>query len=125
MDDEDIVRLLNELFHSRQRQGDIEAAYKLRYLEIVAVVQKELEALKDEFLPLQITAAERVGDIESLIREAVLEGAHSVKGEYLQAVYMKGKETVDMKALKGYAAAHPEVMGLVKVGEPSVQIRAR
>lgn len=39
------------------------------------------------------------------------------------AVWNKARETVDMKQLKGYAVAHPEVNSMIKIGEPTVTIR--
>jgi archaeosine-15-forming tRNA-guanine transglycosylase len=46
-----------------------------------------------------------------------------VKGAHLQAVYTKGRESVDMKAFHGYVVAHPEAATLIQTGAPSVSIR--
>jgi len=66
---------------------------------------------------------ERENTLSEEIKEVVIKSGESAKGQYLQAVYSKGKTTWDTKALEGYAVAHPEVNQLKKVGEPLVSIR--
>jgi hypothetical protein len=44
---------------------------------------------------------------------------------YLQALIMAPRVTWDNKAMQVYSTLHPEVLAYRKVGEPSVQIRAR
>ena len=48
----------------------------------------------------------------------------SVKGEFLHAVWAKGRVNWNTSALEGYAAAHPEIEQFKTVGEPSISIRA-
>jgi hypothetical protein len=58
------------------------------------------------------------------VKESVIAGGESVKGEFLHAVYVKGRTTWETKLLDGFAAAHPEILQFRKVGEPSVTIRS-
>jgi hypothetical protein len=46
-------------------------------------------------------------------------------GTYLQALIVAPRITWDTKALQVYGTLHPEVLEYRRVGEPSVQIRAR
>jgi hypothetical protein len=57
------------------------------------------------------------------IKQDVLEHGETVKGEYLQAVWNKGRVSWNAKALVGYAVSHPEILELRKFGDPSVTIR--
>ena len=72
----------------------------------------------------KIAAAElNIAQLRHEIRQGILEHGATVKGEFLMATWNKGRESWDTKALKGYAAAHPDVLQLKKTGNPSVTIR--
>ena len=74
----------------------------------------------------QAGAAIKAG-IETLreqIKAAVIANGSTVKGSMFQAVYVKGRDSWDTKALDGYAAAHPEIMPFRTTGNPSVTIRS-
>jgi hypothetical protein len=47
------------------------------------------------------------------------------QGTYLQLILQPPRVTWDNKSMAVYASLHPEVLAYRKVGEPSVQIRAR
>lgn len=61
--------------------------------------------------------------LESEIKAAVIALGETVKADGIMAVYNKGRESWDGKALSGYAAAHPEILVFRSVGDPSVSIR--
>ena len=74
----------------------------------------------------QAGAAIKAG-IETLreqIKAAVIANGATVKGSMYQAVYVKGRDSWDTKALDGYAAAHPEIIQFRTTGNPSVTIRS-
>ncbi len=48
----------------------------------------------------------------------------SVKGHQVHAIYSKGRDTWNTDALRGYAAAHSEIMAFCKTGKPSVSFRS-
>ncbi len=77
----------------------------------------EAEFAKDNHL------AEEIERLTGEVKSEVLSAGETVKGQYLMAVYNKGRVSWDTKALDGYAAAHPEVAQFKKIGEPSVSIR--
>ena len=86
-------------------------------------VQNKIDDIEVEFAGKMAAAELNIGQLSHEIRQGVLELGLTVKGEHIMAVWNKGRESWDTKALKGYAAAHPDVLQLKKVGEPSVTIR--
>ena len=85
----------------KQKLNDIDAEFKIK-----------LDALTNQ-----------ISEIEAEIKQDTLHIGSTVKGSFLMAVWNKARESVDMKQLKGYAVAHPEVNSMIKTGEPSVTIR--
>ena len=55
----------------------------------------------------------------------VTETGATAQGTYLQAITTAPRVTWDNKGMAAYATLHPDVLVYRKVGEPSVQIRAR
>lgn len=119
-----IVATLNELAEVRAAEAIARADYDAKRRAILESVRYDLDVLDAEYAPLFEAAVKRGEALEQLARAGVLAHGESVKADNLQAVYMRGRESWDGKALKGYAAAHPEVLQFQKVGEPSVSIRA-
>ena len=68
--------------------------------------------------------SENIAALEAEIKQAVISAGTTVKGSFIQAVFTKGRVSWDTKSLDGYAVAHPELLSLRKVGEPSVSLRA-
>jgi hypothetical protein len=62
---------------------------------------------------------------EAAIKEYVLATGATAHGTYLQAIIMAPRITWDTKSMAVYANLHPDVLAYRKVGEPTVQIRAR
>ncbi len=85
-----------------------------------AVIQAQTANLRAEIDKL----AERRERFEEQVKDWVKSAQTSVKGEYLQAVYSKGRTTWDSKALDGYAVTHEEILQFKKTGAPSVAIKA-
>ena len=90
---------------------------------IPSEVQTRIDVINDEYNERMMGPHIAASKLRELIKEDVLEHGSTVKGEHIMAVWNKGRESWDTKALKGYAAAHPDVLQLKKVGEPSVTIR--
>ena len=86
-------------------------------------VQARIDDIGDEYEALMTGPQKAASKLRELIKKDVLEHGSTVKGEHIMAVWNKGRESWDTKALKGYAAAHPDVLQLKKVGKPSVTIR--
>lgn len=118
-----IARTLDELAEVQAAAAIARADYEEKRRAVLSAVQPDLDALDVEYGPLFASADERATELTATVKAAVLATGETVKGVALQAVYARGRETWDSKALGGYAAAHPEIMRFQKVGEPSVSIR--
>ena len=68
--------------------------------------------------------ATQIKELREQIKAAVIANGATVKGSMYQAVYVKGRDSWDTKALDGYAAAHPEIIQFRTTGNPSVTIRS-
>jgi hypothetical protein len=97
-------------------------------------MQMELDAIEEEFSKKECDIDNEflgkisvlngnITELEAEIKQDVLHIGSTVKGSFLMAVWNKARETVDMKQLKVYAVAHPEVNSMIKTGEPTVTIR--
>lgn len=111
----DALRLMKEEAIDAAIPDDIRDAVR-KYRELVY----EVEA---EFSDKLEAANTKQTEIEQAIRDAVVNHGQTVRGEYLTAVYMKGRVSWDSGALEGYAAAHPEIIQFRKEGAPSVSLR--
>lgn len=86
-------------------------------------IRAQIAEVEAEFAPRIVAANNAVDDLTEYIEHNVIEAGESVKGDFLHAVYAKGRVSWDTKALDGYAVAHPEIKALRKQGKPSVSIR--
>lgn len=86
-------------------------------------VKAQLSAIDAEFDPITSAVRDTIGKLEGEIKIAVLAHGETVKGSKYKAIWTKPRVTWNNKALEGYAAAHPEIEKLKKVGNPSVSIR--
>ena len=88
-----------------------------------ADVRSRLDEIEAEFSGKTETASEKAAALKAEIKAEIIAGGASVKGDYLHAIYTKGRITWDTKGIEGFAVAHPELNVYRKVGEPSVSIR--
>jgi len=99
-----------------QKVESMDAAFPEELRQIL----KDIEA---EFAGRMEVVNEKIAALEKEIKDDVLEHGETVKGNFLMAVYNKGRVSWNTKALEGYAVAHPEVAAFRKEGNPSVSIR--
>ena len=147
MDTQDIVGKLNTLADWRaqrdlfaiqqaeqaaqieaERRTKITALMPPELVEALLAIDAEAEQkkidLNQEYNGRNEAVIENITNLEEEIKADVKTHGASVKGEFLHAVWAKGRESVDIKAFAGYVVAHPEAKTLIKTGEPSVSIRA-
>lgn len=108
-----------------QCQADV---IKLRFDELrKSVLTPEIQQQLADIAAEETTALDALKDgIDGLteeIKNEVLSAGATVKGDYMMAVYNKGRVSWDTKGLDGFAIAHPEMAAFRKVGEPSITIR--
>ena len=84
-----------------------------------------VKAIVREFRDREAQLKQEIADTEAAVKAAVLETGASAYGAHLQATIIAPRVTWDTKGMAVYAALHPDVLAYRKVGEPSVQIRAR
>lgn len=113
-----------------KRLEDIRREIDQTRINRAQAVEQVLAPVIDEKRRVEMTFDTRISELEqkalnleNLIIDEVLKRQEGMKGEFLQAVYSKGRTTWDAKRLDGYALAHPEILELRKTGEPSVTIR--
>lgn len=86
-------------------------------------IRQKIADIEAEFAEKNAAVNEKLAALETEVKTDVVSGGETVKGDYLMAVYNKGRVSWDTKSLDGYAAAHPEVAQFKKTGDPSVSIR--
>ena len=86
-------------------------------------IKAKIAEIEAEFSGKAEAANTNAAALEAEIKQLVLTGAETVKGDHLMAVWAKGRVTWDAKSLDGFALAHQELLSFRKEGEPSVSIR--
>jgi hypothetical protein len=86
---------------------------------------ERVQAIVREFDDREAQLTAEMAQQEAAIKAYCLETGAGAHGTYLQAIIIAPRITWDNKAMQVYSTLHPEVLAYRKVGEPSVQIRAR
>lgn len=112
---------LSELYTQR----DIATLEKQRLIDelYTAEIKAKIADIEAEFAGKTEAVSDKITLLEGEVKELVKTEGASVKGQFLHAVFTKGRVTWDSKALDGYAKAHPELTEYRKEGEPSVSLR--
>jgi hypothetical protein len=114
-----VTELLNQLLAVQEQV----AARAEPYDKKVQELQLAKAAAIGEELPKQES------EITKAIKALAVTIGHTVRGDGLQAVWSKGRESWDTSKLEGYIAGIPDrelqqaLLGFKKVGNPSVSIR--
>ena len=101
-------------------QKELDAKVKTTIKEI-ANKRREIE---EEFAGKRDDVDKNIADLEAEIKADVKAEGKSVKGNFFQAVFNRGRVTWNTDMLDGFLAAHPELKDARKEGEPSVSIRS-
>lgn len=112
---------LSELYAQR----DLATLDKQRLLDeiLTAEIKARMADIDAEFSGKTKVVDEKIKALEAEVKQDVLQNGASVKGQFLHAVFTKGRVTWDSKSLDGYAKAHPELLEYRKEGDPSVSLR--
>lgn len=92
-------------------------------IEQLGILKKEFNKLKGNFDNDTANIQDQIKLLEDEIEEEVLKLQKSLKGQGIDVIYNKGRESWDGKILTGYAVAHPEILAAKKVGQPTVSFR--
>jgi len=112
---------LSELYAQR----DLSTMEKQKLIDAVltAEIKAKIAEIEAEFSGKGEVVGEKITTLENEVKELVKQSGQSVKGQFLHAVFAKGRVTWDSKSLDGYLKAHPELNEFRKEGEPSVSLR--
>ena len=121
---EQIKKKLNDLAEYRAH-FDVLELNKQELIDSVLTpeIKTKIAEIEVEFADKTITIREAIQRLEDEIREDVVEAGETVKGDHLNAVFMKGRVSWDTKGLDGFALTHPEILYMREEGKPSVSIR--
>ena len=124
MDITNIVQKLNDMAEYRKQRNAAEAEKKQLIDDLIPTeIREQIAAIEAEYAERFMAADAAIGTLETEIKDGVKALGETVKGDFLMAVWTKGRTSWDDKALSGYSKAHPEILEYRKQGEPSVSIR--
>lgn len=120
----DIVAKLNKL--SELRDSKIAILAKKQELSdsvLTEEVKNQLADIEAEFMTPISLADEEIAALEAEIKKDVIAHGQTVKGENLQAIYVKGRVSWDTDKLDGMIALIPALGTARSTGEPTVTYR--
>ena len=112
---------LSELYAQR----DLSTMDKQRLIDevLTAEIKAKIAEIEAEFAGKSETVIEKIEALENEVKELVKEKGASVKGQFLHAVFAKGRVSWDTKTLDGLMIAVPQLAQARKQGEASVSLR--
>ena len=126
MDPSNVHQLLDTLSAQRVEAAGLQGAMLAAILRNLPPDEAaRVQAIVQEFTEREAELKAAIATSEQHVKEAVLATGATAQGTHLQATIMAPRVTWDNKSMAVYATIHPEVLAYRKVGEPSVQIRAR
>lgn len=119
-----IEKLLDEL-SELYAQRDLSTLEKQRLIDEVLTpeIKAKISEIEAEFNGKSDTVSEKISTLETQIKDDVKKNGTSVKGQFLHAVYTKGRVSWDSKTLDGLMIAVPQLASARKEGDPSVSLR--
>lgn len=117
---------LDHLSALRVEYADLPSAKLAAILRLLPPdLAETAQATVREFDERETALQAEIAAREAAIKAYVLETGAGAHGTYLQAIIVAPRITYDTQQMEVYRTFHPEVNAYRKVGEPSVQIRAR
>ena len=122
---------MNDSTEKLDRLADLRSSLDLIALKkqelIDQVLTPEIKAalsdIEDEFAPQVEAASSAIAALEAEVKADVLAGGKTIKGQYLQAVFAKGRVSWDTSKLDGLMIVIPQLKEARKEGAPSVSLR--
>lgn len=120
-----IIELLNQMAEIKYQVDLLNLDKRSALDSILTEAQRtQIREIEFEFAQKTEAANANYAELEAKVKPLVIDEGKSVKGDGLQAVYVKGRVVWDAKALDGYAISNPALFAFRMEGEPSVSIRA-
>ena len=125
MDKSDEIKLKLDVLADMMSERDVIELRKKELIDTILTpdIKQQIADIETEFAGKSKAVDENINILTSEIKQLILTGGESVKGDHLHAIWVSGRVSWDTKSLDGYAVAHPEILNLRKEGEPSVSIR--
>jgi outer membrane murein-binding lipoprotein Lpp len=108
---------------AQNAKAKIDADLQSKVADVYAQVEARKHEITIEFSGQVEAANENIAELTEEIKAAVVQCGKAVKGQWLQAVYVKGRTSWNTDMLEGLIVVFPELEKARKVGEPSVSIR--
>ena len=110
-----------------ERQAEIDKVFLPEVREALAKIEAETKAklndIEAEFSGRTESVNANIEEMKADIKNDAVKFGKTVKGDFMQAVFVSGRTSWDSKGLAVYAVAHPEVERFKTVGDPSVSIK--
>ena len=120
-------QVTNRIEQARQRAAEqkaqIDTDLQAQVKDVYAQVDQRKRDIMAEFSETASGAKDNIAALTAQIKTEVAKIGKSVKGQFYQAVYMRGRVTWNTDMLDGMIVAFPELAKARKEGEPSVSIR--
>jgi len=112
---------LSELYAQR----DLSILDKQKLIDSILTneIKSRIAEIEAEYSGRNEAVSEKIEALEAEVKELVKAGGASVKGQFIHAIFTKGRVTWDGKQLDGLMIAIPELAQARKQGEPSVSLR--
>ena len=121
-----VTQALDELAELRAQQDNLRLKHdELRASVLTDEQRKMLADIDLKMAPLFTALDNRIQVTTEIIKAITITVGDTVSGTHLMAVYSKGRDSWDAKALMRLAKDHPAIWEAHKQGEPSVSIRKR
>ena len=118
------IELLEQLAQAESQAQLINAHFaQVRETILTPEIKAQLAQVDEEQAQASAAIVAGINSLREQVKTAVIATGATVKGSMFQAVYIKGRDSVDIAGLKGYAKVHPEVLEFIETGAPSVTIR--
>lgn len=101
------------------------AAEKQKMIDSVLTdeIKEQLSSIEAEFMGIESSAHNRRQNLEFLVREGVVSLGKSVAGNFLLAVFTKGRYSWDKKEFDKLVKKYPEIESIRSQGDPYVSIK--
>ena len=118
------IEKLNKIseLQAAQDAALLRKAEKLAELEaqIPAEIRVAMRAADDAAAEVAERTSREIEELKAEVKADVIAASLTVKGDFLEARFVKGRVTWDSAKLEGFAASHPEILPFRKQGDPSV-----
>jgi hypothetical protein len=118
------VQMLDQYAEQIDRRAAAVKIFERMEKEALMPVKEAMDTIaKERERALSVIDDEIVTTTEAIKAEMLGVNHQTIKGAKFQAVYYQGKPTWNGEMLRGFALAHPEVIGCLNTGEPYVAIK--